>query len=1007
MTCDYKQIMRDNIREYGEGTKHLSFLDRLYSERTHFIFELLQNAEDAKASKVVFQVFEDRLEVRHDGRIFTEQDVRGICGVGEGTKEGDLTQIGKFGIGFKSVYAYTKAPEIHSGDEHFRIEDYVRPFAVTEIDPAPFTTLFVFPFCEEKVDPFKASYEISNSLTTISRETLIFLRNVRQLEYILADKSKGGSWRHEKGRSSAREITIVVTNPKGEFEDRWLLFEKAVPLPNGEGSVLVEIAFKLETNPDNAQDRIARINHSPLVAFFPTEKMTRLGFLIQGPYRTTPARDNVPREDSWNMTLILKTGTLIGEALHELKRMDLLTVVVLECLPLAMGDFSDYSMFAPIADEVRGVLRKEELIPADDGTFVSADNAKLARGTELRELINQPQLRSLMKTTNSCKWLSSEITERRATLHKYITDELKVEEITPRRFAALLTNEFLRDQNIAWMISFYRFLRYQEALWRKSRFGGPQQEQTLLGKEIIRLQDGSNVVPFRWDGQPNAYICHDTDCSSRLHVVHREIAVDKSAQVFLWDLGIPELDIVEEVIDAVLPKYSCDPVEVTEEQYRVDIDMIVRALSLDCGLIKKTRLRRALSGISFLRVRNASNNKIAYVRTDEAYFPHEDLRTYFHGFCDAWFVDDLMGQESYSVLRELGVADQVRMRRGHKGHSGFVTIVESRGFHRRGIDGFDPSLTVHGLQYAVSFPSVAKAAYIWNQIVLPNSKSIRGVVEEAKRKTFDESEKKDLVSEFGKILMDNEWLPHREGGYYRPSELSLENLPDSFVRDANLADRLSMKRAVFARIADELGVRVDDLECLKQHYEAFSAWKASLPLVKHAPEFPERNSRNIERRQERIAEEILTANDKSYETRERTVRMRGVADPRTWLKTKYTNDEGEMICQICKQEMPFRKRDGDPYFEAVEALNKDLFKKEHESQFLALCPVCAARYKEFVKKDNGQMELLRRSLMEDHNMEIALDLGDLCTTVKFVETHFLDIQTVLRRMDDKESESIH
>ena len=45
------------------------------------------------------------------------------------------------------------------------------------------------------------------------------------------------------------------------------------------------------------------MRRSPLVVFFPTEKETFLGFLIQGPYRTTPARDNVPEHDQWNQGL--------------------------------------------------------------------------------------------------------------------------------------------------------------------------------------------------------------------------------------------------------------------------------------------------------------------------------------------------------------------------------------------------------------------------------------------------------------------------------------------------------------------------------------------------------------------------------------------------------------------------------------------------------------------------------------------------------------------------------
>ena len=105
MPADYTKIREENIARYGWDTAVLDLLGQLYSERTHFIFELIQNAEDAGATEVAFELFADRLELRHDGRPFTEADVRGVCGVGKSAKAGDLTAIGKFGIGFKSVYA--------------------------------------------------------------------------------------------------------------------------------------------------------------------------------------------------------------------------------------------------------------------------------------------------------------------------------------------------------------------------------------------------------------------------------------------------------------------------------------------------------------------------------------------------------------------------------------------------------------------------------------------------------------------------------------------------------------------------------------------------------------------------------------------------------------------------------------------------------------------------------------------------------------------------------------
>src|SRR6266540_2309579 len=188
MSSDYERIRRDNIREYGEGTRHLDFLQRLYAERTHFIFELLQNAEDAHASQVTFVLDQQRLLVRHDGRLFNENDVRGICGVSASTKDDDLTDIGKFGIGFKSVYAYTTLPEVHSGEEHFRIRHYVRPEpAARPREPLNGQTLFVFPFDREDVPLDQAQAEITGGLRDLDPVTLLFLRHIHSVTLESAD----------------------------------------------------------------------------------------------------------------------------------------------------------------------------------------------------------------------------------------------------------------------------------------------------------------------------------------------------------------------------------------------------------------------------------------------------------------------------------------------------------------------------------------------------------------------------------------------------------------------------------------------------------------------------------------------------------------------------------------------------------------------------------------------------------------------------------------------------
>src|SRR4051812_5609049 len=121
MPSEYATISCENEKKYGTEVSYYGsdFADR-YTERTHFLFELLQNAEDALrwraeidptgafSKHVEFHLFPDHLEVRHFGIPFSESHVRAICSIKRGTKQNSLTDIGKFGIGFKSVYAYTK-----------------------------------------------------------------------------------------------------------------------------------------------------------------------------------------------------------------------------------------------------------------------------------------------------------------------------------------------------------------------------------------------------------------------------------------------------------------------------------------------------------------------------------------------------------------------------------------------------------------------------------------------------------------------------------------------------------------------------------------------------------------------------------------------------------------------------------------------------------------------------------------------------------------------------------
>ena len=420
MPADYTKIREENIARYGWDTAVLDLLGQLYSERTHFIFELIQNAEDAGATELAFELFEDRLELRHNGRPFTEADVRGVCGVGQSGKSGDLTAIGKFGIGFKSVYAYTKSPRIYSGGEHFRIENYVRPFPVEPLPVAPPETLFVFPFDHDTVPAAVAVREISAALTAIQPRILLFLSSIERLRVRGAGVAGSVTGRSVTERGdSARQVTLSQDGRREE----WLVWHRQV---EGHEAQRIEIAFRLEAG------RIVPVADSPLTVFFPTEKETFLGFLIQGPYRTTPARDNIPGHDPSNQALVRQTAALLTDVLQELRDDGLLTVQAVAMLPLDAARFPAGSMFRPLFDSVGEVLTTEALIPVAGGGYGVAVDLELAGGADMHGLLDPDQLGALCGAGRPVWFADESITEHLTpVLWRYLREEIGIDEVTP------------------------------------------------------------------------------------------------------------------------------------------------------------------------------------------------------------------------------------------------------------------------------------------------------------------------------------------------------------------------------------------------------------------------------------------------------------------------------------------------------------------------------------------------------------------------------------------------
>lgn len=411
MQSNYAAIRSDNERRFGTEIGRIGQMlmaDR-YDDRTHFIYELLQNAEDALSRRqgwngsreVKFALSATALRVSHFGKPFDELDVRGICGIAESTK--DLASIGRFGIGFKSVYAFTKRPEIHSGAEDFAIKDFVLPEPISRINRKSDETVFCFPINDGDAS---AVPEVAAGLQRLGSRSLLFLREIEEISWSVEGGPSGVYLRGKPeliGLNGRKSVLLSEGGSSGSAEETWLVFSRQIRTDQDVTAGYVEIAFALGKSDKGTFLAVQPINDTALVVFFPTILPTHLGFLMQGPYRTTPSRDNVPRNDSWNQHLVNETATLLVEALESLRDLGLLDTSALQSLPLDPGKFGDGSLFAPLFIRVKQALVSRPLLPAYHGNFVSAQDARLARTQELRSLIDAAQLGALCQSERQPK----------------------------------------------------------------------------------------------------------------------------------------------------------------------------------------------------------------------------------------------------------------------------------------------------------------------------------------------------------------------------------------------------------------------------------------------------------------------------------------------------------------------------------------------------------------------------------------------------------------------------
>ena len=152
-----QQVAEKQREREGRGIKRLSL--ELYSKDTHFVLELIQNADDntypchltdnshrgtttSDIPSLKFSISDKAIVVYNNEVGFYEKNIRAICDIGKSTKGAHRAgYIGQKGIGFKSVFRITDTPAIHSNGFHIRFDASSDPIG------------FILPhWCTETVD---------------------------------------------------------------------------------------------------------------------------------------------------------------------------------------------------------------------------------------------------------------------------------------------------------------------------------------------------------------------------------------------------------------------------------------------------------------------------------------------------------------------------------------------------------------------------------------------------------------------------------------------------------------------------------------------------------------------------------------------------------------------------------------------------------------------------------------------------------------------------------------
>ncbi|TAZ70703.1 hypothetical protein ELH72_30150 (plasmid) [Rhizobium ruizarguesonis] len=980
-----------------------------YADPSHFIFELLQNAEDARATWVRFTLEPDRILFEHDGRAFDRDDIGGITGIGNTTKLDDGHKIGCFGIGFKSVYVVTERPEVHSRIDGqslaFAIEDLVIPKLIpTDFDDS--TTRIILPFRIDRAEITLARARLG--LATAGPRALLFLEHVKLLEWV--DQGSTGSARVDDLPIAIRSIQSRLPHQQ-EKQERFLVLTRGVERDADHKQYGVKIALRLnddgELIPEDAATRLR--------VFFETEETTGLHFLIHGPFQLTDNRANIKRDDSWNAKLIDTIADLLTDTLPDLRERGLLKRGVLDLLPNAADELPP--VFAPILKKVVAKFAQEALIPVHGGGYATVGTS--IRGpADLRELLGDDGLQ-LFAGKPDRRWIVSGLRNSRS---ESLLTTLKIEEWSYGEFLAAFQHAFAthyhQSENdaqklaLAWFndLSDETMQRFLLAL--DTAMKAQKRTVSLANYQFIRLEDGRRH-------SPNAAVFAPADTALDPEAENCGLYLVKSSLVrtgrgrgrdveqFLRRIGVKDVDERAYLAAIIRTHYKGDGSRPNRERHLQHMRRFIR-WSTEHG---DTRI---FAGLHFVRAGvDASYHSAADVYLGSPYLESALTKVYDGSVqgrekLPLWDgYQKLRRKELIDFLAACGMETRLCVTTStiRYDHPQWYELRRGFGSSRATGTGVDSDHHIEQLADLLKRSDPEISRLIWDAVRTAGAGSMAARYSPNQTKAA-----KQAPSSLAILLRAAAWIPARDGTLRQPRTMVTGDLTTGFTIGGNegwlqaigFADdhRLKSEQHKERRKAGELiGLApelVDQLQGLPANVLAALNAEIIRKLSSHAYEpvaFPERETRDPGRRAERLAARAQAAPSKSYEVRPRSVRVsdaesKGVT--RTYLEDHYSNHLGDMVCQACHDVMPFKLPNGTHYFEACELLES--LTTEHAENHLALCPTCAAKW----RYANPAEDLdLRASIAAATSPEIEVELAGEPVRLRFTQVHLDDIRTIV------------